>query len=235
MPFWEGVQRCEHCAHWKPSDPSDEHGYCTGDHVTKRPFWAIPTIISTKWDEGTACPVYRHQREKPHPLDRAPTVLLGAEVGDRLPVRTYRRGDIDRASAEVIHRNRHFLVVRMLNGSYRMRLNFTEHFYAGTIIELEDWGLDMEREIERVAARKEHPERAVALLQGLRIGSIIPLVGYPPFAHLRKTAKVLGISDKYITIRIDRHRRKSKMHASGPLAGIIEGEVWTLDTTEERP
>lgn len=234
MPFWQQIQRCEHCAHWKQADPSDDKGVCWGEHAAKRmPFWSYARETRTKWDDGMTCQAYKHDANKTHPLDDAHAFIALAEVGDKLPMRTYSRGEPSRAAlAEIVHRNSQCFTVRMFNGLYRMRLNATTTHKAGTLIELDDWGVDTQGEIERIAARVEHPEKAVDILKQAKVGSTIGLVGYPPFNNMRKTAKVLGISDRYVTLRIDRHRRKSRMYVSGPLAGIIEGEVWTLDTTD---
>lgn len=232
MPFWQHVQRCENCAFWQSADPSNGHGTCTGEwNSAKRPYWAEPREAITSWDDGQACAAYKHDKRKPHPLDDARAFISLAEVGDRLPMRTYSRGEPQRTTAEVVHRNSQFFTVRMLNAHYRLRLDATTTERAGTIMGMEEWGVDLGGLIERREARTEQPELAKAIIDAAVVGSTLHIVGYPPFNHVRKTAKVLIKTDKYLTIRIDRHRRKSKMHAAGPLAGIIEGEVWTLDTT----
>ena len=235
MPFWQYVQRCENCKFWHRNDPSDYTGVCRAEVEAdlKLPFWREPEPggALTVWDQGTACPAYKHERDKPHILDDARAFLALVEEGDRIPMRTYSRGEPQRAMAEVMRRNNRFITIRFLNAHYRMRLNATLHAHAGTIMGMEEWGVDVYGRIERAEARTEHPERAVEIIKAAHVGSIVELIGYPPFHRMRKTAKVLGKTDQYLTIRIDRHRRKMKMHAAGPLAGIIEGEVWTLDTT----
>lgn len=232
MPFWQHVQRCENCAYWKQTDPSNHHGTCQAEwSEPKRPFWAEPREAVTSWDDGPSCAAYRHEKDKPHMLDDARAFLALVEEGDRIPMRTYSRGEPQRATAEVMRRNNRFITIRFLNAHYRMRLNATLHAHAGTIMGMEEWGVDVYGRIEHAEARTEHPERAIEIIKAAEVGSILELIGYPPFHRMRKTAKVLTKTDKYLTIRIDRHRRKMKMHAAGPLAGIIEGEVWTLDTT----
>lgn len=232
MPFWQHVQRCEHCAFWQSTDPSNSHGVCTGEwNNARRPFWAEPREAVTRWDDGAACPAYKHDGHKAHPLDDARTFIALAEVGDRLPMRTYSRTDPQRAMAEVLHRNNHFFTIRFLNAHYRLRLDGTTTEHAGTIMGMEEWGVDLAGKIERAEARVESPELAIGILKAAKVGDKLNLIGYPPFNHVRKTATVLVKTDKFLTIRIDKRRRKNKMHASGPLAGIIEGEVWTLDTT----
>lgn len=234
MPFWQQVQRCENCAYWNRSDPSSPCGLCQAEWHTKgRPYWAEPRFMETQWDDGAACAAYRHESRRPHPLDDARAFIALSEVGDIIPMRTYSRGNISRTNAEVLYRNNSYITVRMLNGTYRLRLNSTNGHHAGTIIGMDEWGVDMQGEIKRHDPEAMHPERAIEIVASTKPGDHINLIGLPPFHRMRKTAKVLGKSDKYLTIRIDRSRRKSKMHASGPLAGIIEGEVWTLDTTGE--
>lgn len=232
MPFWQQVQRCENCAYWKRDDPSHPEGWCKAESsLDKRPFWAEPRQVHTAWDDGAACNAYRHESRRPHPLDDARAFIALSEVGDIIPMRTYSRGNVSKTEAEVLYRNNSYITVRMLNGTYRIRLNSTNGHHAGTIIGMDEWGVDMQGEIKRHDPEALHPELAIGMVSKAKPGDHLPLIGLPPFNRMRKRAKVLGKSDKYLTIRIDRSRRKSKMHAAGPLAGIIEGEVWTLDTT----
>lgn len=233
MPFWEQVQRCQNCRFWRQTDPSNTEAICAVEHEMKQPFWHMAIMPVTRWDEGTACRVYRHDANKPHLLDDAPALLALVEVGDRLPMRTYRIGDVDHAIAEVVHRNNTTVTVRMLNGTYRIRIRPTEHHYGGTVMDMEEWGIDVHGSIERAATVQQQPGRANEMLFAVKVGDLLPLVGYPPFTGMRKTGRVMAISDKYLTIRIGQRRRKAKMHHKGPLAGIIEGEVWTLDTSGE--
>lgn len=234
MPFWQHVQRCEHCKFWQRNDPSSPEGVCSAEWAMKhRPFWAEPRQLATRWDEGTACTAYKHDSHKPHPLDRAREYLLTVDKGDKLPMRSYRVGEVDHATAVVVSRNQRHLIVQLFNGTHRLRIDATDNHRGGTIMGMEEWGIDTEQPIEHVRLPTEHPERAAEQVAAMKPGDTIHLIGYPPFRHVRKTAKVHAVTDKYVTIRIDRYRRKSKMHAAGPLVGIIEGELFALDTTGE--
>lgn len=234
MPFWQQVQRCEHCKFWKRDDPSSPIGTCMGQfEVKRRPFWVQPVEFETRWDEGTACSAYKHDRHKEHPLDGAREYLMLVEKGDMIPMRTYRLGEVDHTMAELVSRNSKHLIVKMLNGTWRIRLDGTEQHKGGTVMGMEEWGIDPERKVEYVRRSLERPERAVEILAKVQPGDTINLIGYPPFNEMRMTARVLTVTDKYVTIRIRHYRRKSKMHARGVYAGIIEGELFTLDTTEQ--
>lgn len=231
MPFWEQVRRCENCRKWKQADPNDAVGTC--EHVPDRaPFWTQPTTHDTRFDEGKQCPAYEHQKRKPHPLDHSQAYLASAQVGDVLPMRTYGISDITSyAHAEVVRHNRVFVTVRMFNASYRIRRTDCDRQHGGTVIGMEQWGVDIAQPIKRAGVQREHPERAEGMLRGLHVGDLVPLLGYPPLDNLRRQAKVMALSAATLTLRVG--RRKVRMYRKGPLAGLTIDDVWVLDTTGE--
>lgn len=231
MPFWEKVRRCENCRKWHQPDPSAVLGQC--QHVPERsPFWAQPATHDTRFDEGTTCPAYEHAKDKPHPLDNARAYLATAQVGDVLHMRTYNRDVVTSyQAAEVVRHNRNFVTVRMFNAYYRIRRDPAPRERGGTIIGMEQWGVDTSQPIMRAGVQREHPERAEGMLRKLAKGDTIRVMGYPPLDNMRKDATVLTLTAGTLTLRIG--RRKVRMHRKGPLAGITIDDVWVLDTTEE--
>lgn len=164
-------------------------------------------------------------------LEGAAAVMLTVQAGDWVPVRTYGDEGVGREMAYVARIGRRFAMVELFNATYRMRLRDSPRLGpAGMIMGLESWGLDMERTIERAGVRKEHPERAGWMLRGVKPGYFLPLIGYPPMDGHKLDAFVTAVTPQYVTLRVG--RRKAKMHRTGPLAGIIEGEVYVLDTTD---
>lgn len=237
MPFWQNIQRCEHCRHWVQADPSDAAGRCSWT-PPRAPFWQeMPLLLAlgnsnvTHRDSGSTCAAYSHQRWRPHPLDRAPSILSRVLVGDLLPMRTYDYGEVTRSTAEVTAHHKHFVAIRMLNANYRMRIRATEFQRPGTVVGLPSWGLDVDRPITKRVEHAEHPERAAAMLAKVRTGDALPLVGYPPFDGMRRRGKVGTVTGSAIRVRVDR-KRVAWMHRTGPLAGVMPGEVWTLDTRD---
>lgn len=232
MPFWQQVKRCENCAFWVSHDPADTTGRCTYFDSAKRPPWLESATATTAFDEGRNCTVYRHQPDKPHPLERAePTVAL-LQVGDRITLRTYERGAVSRTKATVLKHLPDYLAVEAFNGRHRLRRRIAYRGYAGALVGMESWGIDLDAPIERAAPRKEHPERAVGMLSMVARGQWLPLIGYPPRDGERIKAQVIDVKPGFLTIKIG--TRKARMYRKEPLAGIIEGEVFVLDTTGEQ-
>lgn len=235
MAFWERVRRCQNCRKWKSDDPSAPVGTC--EHVPDRaPFWTQPITHDTRWDDGKECQAYEHAKNKPHPLDNARAYLATAQVGDTLLMRTYSVGvETTFAHADVVRHNRNFVTVRMFNTFYRVRRDAAQvaskWHHGGTVIGMEQWGVDTSAPITRGGVPREHPERAEGMLRSLRKGDTIRVIGYPPLDNQRKDAKVLTISAGTLTLRIG--RRKVRMYRKGALAGITIDDVWVLDTTEE--
>lgn len=235
MAFWEKVRRCENCRKWKQPDPSAPVGTC--EHVPDRaPFWTQPLTHDTKWHDGMECPAYEHAKNKPHPLDNARSYLATAQVGDTLLMRTYTRGaDTTFAHADVVRHNKNFVTVRMFNAFYRVRRDSatdgSARYHGGTIIGMEQWGVDTSAPITRAGVQREHPERAEGMLRNVKKGGVINVIGYPPLDNQRKEARVLTISAGTLTLRIG--RRKVRMYRKGALAGCTIDDVWVLDTTEE--
>lgn len=241
MPFWESVRRCENCALWRQNDPSFSTGFCDWK-PERRPFyisakdgWAPPR--TTSYTDGSECAAYVHVKRKPHPLDKSTAMLVKAQVGDLIPLRTWSivdksrsDGDISRTEARVLSHSKKFVVVRAWNTTHRIRVRASVRERAGTVIGMEDWGLDVGRPIQKRVPRTEHPERAVGMLRKVRAGGTVPIIGYPPLDGVTRDAKVLVVAATHLVIRIG--RRKVQMIRTGPQAGIIPGEVFTLNTTE---
>ena len=161
----------------------------------------------------------------------AAAVMLTVQAGDKVPLRTYDGGDPGHATAPVLRIGRRFAMIELFNRTYRMRLRDSPRLGpAGMVMGLETWGLDMERPIIRGGVRKEHPERAGWMLRGVKPGYFLPLIGYPPMDGHKVDAFVVAVTPQYVTVRIG--RRKARMYRNGPLAGLIEGDVYVLDTTD---
>lgn len=231
MPFWQNVQRCQNCRFWKTSDPSSVTGECMAAVLNpRRPAWMDDeTTAVTFWDHGTTCRAYKHDKHKPHPLDDARGRLVTVNPGDVIPMRTYNLGTISHATAKVLRFDKRFVTIELFNAHYRIRLDATEFEKPGTVVGLPDWGIDLAGPIMRAPSRREEPAKAASMLHAIKTGDSVPLIGYPPFDGMRKDARVLVAAADHLTIRIG--RRKAKMYRRGALAGIIEGEVWCLDTT----
>lgn len=236
MPFWQQVQRCENCRFWRARDPNDSHGYCDAEAFMELPEWASAQQGVTHFDDGQKCPAYKHDAHKSHPLDRARGVAVAAQIGDKIPMRTYERGKpVSRTSAEVLHHSKHYVTVSMLNGRYRIRLDGAEArgHRPCTVVGMEAWGVDPDGETIRRATRTEHPERAEQMLKRLKPGDSVPVIGYPPFDGItRRLTIVRQRSTGDFVVRMN-SKRTARMYRKGPLAGIIEGEVFCLDTTGE--
>lgn len=233
MPFWQQCKRCENCRFWHAADPSDTEGVCRYlASATMVPAWTHTVEAKTRFDDGKECPVYRHQPDRPHPLERAEGIVAGLLVGDRITLRTYERGAVSREKGLVVRHAPEFLLVDAFNTRHRLRRRTAVRGYAGTLVGMESWGIDMDAPIEREPPPKEHPDRAAGMLAKVRKGQWLPLLGYPPFEGQRIRARVLSVHPGHIFVRIK--RRKARMYRKDPLAGIIEGEAWVLDTTGEQ-
>lgn len=229
MPFWEQCRCCRNCRFWRQRDPSDEMGHCQWVLVA-RPFWMDEMSEITKHDDGTTCRAYRHEAHKLHELDASRSYLAKAQVGDQITMRTYDIGAISRTEAEVVKHTPRFVIVRMFNDYRRVRLEATAARHrAGSVVGMEDWGVDLQAPIMRGTVELQRPERAEGMLAGVKRGDRVPVMGLPPFDGQRKQLYVTSTSKNLLFLAFG--RRKLRMHRAGPLAGIIEGEVWTLDTT----
>lgn len=233
MPFWQPLKRCETCRFFVQDDPSNPEGYCSWE-PTGGPNWLVDLEgdSNVSYDDGEDCDAFRYDKHKPHPLDQARGYLARAQVGDTIGMRTYSIGAVSRTRAKVMRHARTFAVVEMFNRHVRVRYEPTNRGQrAGTVIEMEDWGVDPAATIGTPSLmRGEHPERALDMLRRVRAGDKVPLIGYPPLDNQRRTATILSYDANKLTLRIG--RRKVVMYRRGALAGIIEGDVWTLDTTE---
>lgn len=233
MPFWQKIKRCENCQFFRRRDVSDTAGTCEW-RPERAPGWYGPAAhMPVTYDYGTECDAYRHLKEKDrtHPLDFARPFLATANKGDTIPMRTYDIGEVSRATAVVEQHGRSFVAVRFLNGLYRIRLEPTDREHGGTIIGMERWGVDTGGTIVRGETFTAHPDRAEPMLAKVKAGEFIPLIGYPPFDGQRRQAMVLRVQPNRLQIKLG--RRKAWMHRRGELAGVIEGDVYVLDTTED--
>ena len=234
MPFWENVRRCENCALWRQNDPSNALGFCDWKpqrppfYISAKAGWAPPR--TTSHFDGEQCPAYVHVKRRPHPLDLSTAILVKAQVGDTLTLRTWWVGDISRIDAQVLSHSKKFIVIRAWNTTHRLRKRASVRERAGTVIGMEDWGLDVHRPIQKRVPRTERPERAAGMLRKVKAGGTVPIIGYPPLDGITRDAKVLVVAATHLVVRIG--RRKAKMIRIGPQAGIIPGEVFTLNTTE---
>lgn len=234
MPFWQQIKRCENCQHFNRSDPSDSEGLCTWEPERKPEWMDVMEPVPRVHTDGVFCDTYKHVpgRDQQHPLNEARAFLARANRGDTLPMRTYAIGEVDRAEAVVESHTRNFVNVRFLNGHYRIRYDATDRDHAGTVIGMERWGVDTAGQIKRAGATfTVHPELAEGILTKLKVNDWITLIGYPPFDGQRKQARVMRVQPNRLVLQIG--RRKAYMHRRGPLAGVIDNDVFVLDTTEE--
>lgn len=237
MPFWQAVQRCFNCKNWKADDPSSIEGICQPPVPPRRPFWNqddVPPMYQTKHDDGALCPGYVHQRDKPHPLDRATAVLIRLRPGDKVTIRSFApgRGLIDRAQADVLRITSSHVVVTAFNAEYRIRIVASVRERPGTVVNLDGWGLDPDAPVQRATARLERMQEAELRLAKVKSGDKVPLLGYPPFEGQTKEAHVLATRGKLIRMRCG-HGPVLNMHRKGPLAGLIENDpLWVLDTRD---
>lgn len=236
MPFWQ--HRCWSCQRFRRADPNDATGACSFT-VPRAPFWmGGRELCVVGCDDGEDCEAYLHN---PKPFERddlkAMNYLLDADVGDKIGMRNYRPGaEVERFVAEVLHITDRTVVVRMFNRDFRLRLKpaAKRELRAGRVVGSEHWGVDPDAPIIRRKQRTERPEKAVAMLHKVRAGDALPLIGYPPFDGVRKLVKVTKTSGQFVTVRMN-SKRTAKMHRTGPLAGIIDNEVFCLDTTGDNP
>lgn len=225
-------QKCANCRFYRQHDPDDEDGECTWQPV-RAPFWFAPprSPLFLTPDSGTDCEAHMYDKHRPHPLDQARAFLAQRQVGDLIGMRTYGRGSISRQSAKVLRHTKNFVVIELFNRHVRVRYDDTTRGErGGTVMELPDWGVDFHAQVVPATARAEHPERALNLLRGIKVGDEVPLIGYPPMDGMRRMARVTQVYANKLKIRIG--KRKALMYRRGTLAGIIEGDVWTLDTTD---
>lgn len=236
MPFWEKIKRCEFCRHWRSRDPNDVLGTCEAESMGGAPFWAKPRECQTSYGEGTDCAAYAHDAHKPHPLDKATGFLLGVNVGDTIGMRTYqRRGNTSYCNAQVLRVSKNMVSIAMMNSTFRIRIHAEkrERHRAGTVIGMDEWGVDLDAPVIKVGHRYERPERGEDMLKRASVGQQLPLIGYPPFDGMRKLARVTAVYPDKLTLVLVNGKRRMKMYRKGAMAGLIEGEPWCLDTTEE--
>lgn len=232
MPFRK-PQRCENCEHWRQADPNMVLGRCAAKPL-RVPFWADPLlgIPNTAYTDGSNCEAFNYDKWREHPLDKAPGILMQAQVGDTLTLRTYGIGKpIDRMEAKVVGHSKNFVTVEFLNAAYRIRVDDTQRLgRAGMVVGMPDWGLDVEAEIRRAEFEQERPELAEKMLRNVRIGDWVPLIGYPPLDGISRTGRVYGVEKGRLKLKVGRSKRV--MYRTGPMAGIIEGDVFVLDTRD---
>lgn len=233
MPFWQAIKSCAHCRFFRREDPSEDGGYCTW-RAAKPPFWIGHTHAdhdhSVMDCDGKDCQAYDHlpDKDRPHPLDKAAWYMTDVQAGDTITVRTYSVGAVTYIAARVKSYHRGFAVIEMMNRSYRMRLKDSKRGRAGTIIDLPDWGLDVEAPVQRKDREQYAMEKALALLANVKAGDVITLVDVLNGNQYRGE-RVTAVSKARISLTIDGRRRW--MHREGPLAGVIEGELWVLELT----
>lgn len=229
MPFWTAVRKCLHCMYWRPADPSAILSDCEAK-PERPPFWLHTDPTPTRFDEGTTCPAYVHDKRKPHPLDRSPGIIVGLAKDDVIQLRTYTPGTaLSTTKAEVIRVGRDHVTIRMFNAEYRMRVRSTERERAGTVVGMEDWGIDTVAPIQRAGRPMHDMRRAPELLAKVRVGDKVPLVGYPPFDGMTKQAHVLRAGRDELVLRCG-HGPKLYMHRRGPMAGLVSNDpLWILD------
>lgn len=234
MPFWQLVQKCATCLHWKNDDTDDVRAYCGAPRPLRMPFFADTPSQITTWNEGANCPAYTHGKNKPHPLNEAPGTLTGLMEGDVIGMRTYRHGEtISRGEARVLRVTGTQVSIMFMNTRYRMRRFATERIRAGTLMEMSDWGIDMEASVQRAARPIEHMHMAAERLANVSKGAKLTLLGYPPFDGQTKTTFVLATHPDSLTIRSG-HGPKQRLYRIGPLAGMIANDpCWVLDTRQE--
>lgn len=239
MPFWQAVKRCENCRFWREQSPGSPIGSCDQPEHVVQPFWklSLPRNASnyfhhaTGFDQGSDCDAYEHDAHKPHALDKTGEFMAPVLVGDKIPMRTYeRKGFSSHLNAEVLAFGRGWAKIRMLNRDYRMRTVDTKRGRAGTVVGLPSWGLDTQGKVVRNAVAPDHPERAENLLLVVAPKMRLRLRGLPPFDGMTRTVQVHAVSPDWIRFRLDGIKRR--MHRRGPLAGVIDGELWYLDTED---
>lgn len=228
------MKRCETCIHWKDADPSHALGLCQKRDL-KLPVWAkVEGSPITHYLDGRDCKTFDNTKRKPHLLDATTKTLMAAKKGDHLTMRTLNRGgERDYRQALVLGAGRIFVDIELFNARHRLRIHRTAAGLAGTAASLPGWGVDPSKPLDRGNKRTERPERAVEMLTGLKRGDRIPVIGYPPLDSVRKQARVMVVGRQKLTLRLG--RRKVWMYRTGPMAGIIENDIFVLDTTEERP
>lgn len=232
MPFWQRVKRCENCKHWQRADPSDVTAECHAPTPARLPFWQrlLPAQTTGK-DDGKDCDAYSHIRQRAHPLDHAGELVIRAQVGDRIPMRTYGPGHVSHTEARVIRHTLGACIVEMHNTPHRIRYRAAQGHRPGTVIGLERWGVDMNGRVIRATVKREDMTRAKGMLAGVKVGDTIRLLGYPPFDGMTKDVRVSVVEKTRIAVRLG--RGKQWMHRTGPHAGLlINNPLWVLDTTE---
>lgn len=229
------VRRCFNCLHWKSPDPSDRLGRCNAPPPQKVPFWMktpAPGWITTHSD-GTDCPAYAHGgRHKPHPLDDSPRVTMVVCKGDTLPMRTYPEGTdtYSEADATVVGYGKNHLVVDLFNVRHHVRIAASARHRAGTVIGVEEWGVDLARPIRRSGRPVGDLAGAEAFLARVKKGMRIPLTGLPPFDGVQKVAYVVANRRDDLVIRVGNAGKRLTMAATGPLAGMVVNDpLWMLD------
>lgn len=238
MPFWQLVQRCANCLHWKSVDPSAAFGKCEAPRPVDAPFWmAWPqqTDLSvTRYDQGYDCDGYVHGKHKPHPLDAAPAIVVGLNKDDTIGLRTYTQGSyVSRTTARVVRVTTTYAIVQVFGREYRMRMNPARRERGGTLVDMPEWGLDLDTPVTRASRPKEQWHRAAAILHDVQKGDKVRLLGYPPFEGKRKRAHVLRAGATELLIRCGQGP-KLRMYRTGPMAGLlVEDPTFVLDTTEE--
>lgn len=241
--MFQKPKRCENCRFWRQQDPSDAIGDCTWE-PERAPFWYPvirkfhhdkPPTIALPYTSGEDCEAFMYEKHKPHPLDNARALIAKAQVGDALMMRTYTMGAINHAKAIVLRHTKNFAVVEMFNTHVRVRYDATARGERpGTVIEWPDWGVNTQLGImpSTQYTRTERQELAGDMLRGVKIGDEVPLIGYPPMDGEKRIGIVRAINANKLTLSIG--RRKVVMYRRGAMAGIIEGDIWTLDTTDAR-
>lgn len=229
MPFWQAIKRCQHCTFWRQIDPSAPVGTCEQQEHAKRPFWLrTPEMLHTQWDAGDDCATYLHDAHKPHPLDKAPAYMAMVQPGDTITLRTYAIGDVSRVPAKVLrYAGRNFAIVGAFNGEYRMRLRDAARGRAGTLVGMEGWGVDVEaRPISPEREQYDH-QRMLDTLAKLTDPGYITLNNLlDPSKRLR--TRITSLTRDRVGFSIEGRNRTTMR--TGPMAGVIAGELWTVDT-----
>lgn len=226
---------CATCKHWRPDDPSDSIGECTF-RPTPEPYWMshrVPRIIGhyTGVHDGVDCDAHTlfHDINRPHPLDRAKAVMLAVAPGDKIPLRTYTRGDISRALAPITRVTPKFVFVDFLNRECRIRFNRTAlNDREGLVVEFPTWGVDPDGTVEYAARVQVDPAAVEKVLRKVRRGDSIPLRGLSPFSHYRKNGYVMKTKRDLLYLKLSR-RVSGWMHRTGPMAGTMDEHLWEID------
>ena len=193
----------------------------------------------TAHDEGATCKAHKYMppTARSHPLTSPIGMhrILSLASGDRIGLRTYRFGQqVSRAQAEVLRAGRRYVIVSAFNAEWRMRLEATDRHLPGTLVGMDEWGLDLSAAVVR--KRIDRPELALLRLESVKPGDKLMLVGFAPVADgIRKQAHVIAVKRDEIVLRCSRGP-KLRMHRTGPLAGCLTNDpIWVLDTTGESP